>query len=445
MKEYAPPSPPPGPGGGFARTPWHELPPGLAALIRPRIDAIVAEMIEAIRVEVAPYRRPLESAVGRDLAESIRRALHQFAELIEHPDSPQDHHLRHFRELGRVEFRSGRTTDGIQAAFRVGARVGSRRYAEVLQAAALPAELVLPLHEAVLVHINALSNEAVAGFRAERLRSEGELKRARRTLAERLLEPPGPGDGRPSPEPLAERAGWPLPRTLACLLVRPGDGRLAVPGAETGLLSARRGNDLVLIVPLPEPHGDAGEGQAGPLGRIRTALRGRTAALGPAVTPDDAWLSLQCARAALDRRTGTGMGAGAGAVAGLGAGVAAGAAAGVGLFGGEFVLAEEELGELHLLRAAPVGRLLAGRVLAPLAELPRGRADRLAETLEALLMSWGRTAPEVARVLGVHPQTARRRLHRLDALFGERLADPAFRFEALLALRTRSLLGERRP
>nr|WP_277349245.1 MULTISPECIES: helix-turn-helix domain-containing protein [unclassified Streptomyces] len=139
------------------------------------------------------------------------------------------------------------------------------------------------------------------------------------------------------------------------------------------------------------------------------------------------------------------MGAGAGAVAGLGAGVAAGAAAGVGLFGGEFVLAEEELGELHLLRAAPVGRLLAGRVLAPLAELPRGRADRLAETLEALLMSWGRTAPEVARVLGVHPQTARRRLHRLDALFGERLADPAFRFEALLALRTRSLLGERRP
>ncbi|MEU2510112.1 helix-turn-helix domain-containing protein [Streptomyces sp. NPDC007863] len=454
MQEYAPPSPPPGPGGAFARAPWHELPPGLAALIRPRIDAIVAEMVEAIRVEVAPYRRPPDSAVGRDLVESIRRALHQFAELVEHPDSPQDHHLRHFRELGRVEYRSGRTTDGIQAAFRVGARVGSRRYAEVLQAAALPPELVLPLHEAVLVHINALSNEAVAGFRAERLRSEGELKRARRTLAERLLEPPGPGADRPSPKPLAERAGWPLPRTLACLLVRPGGGRLTVPGADAGLLAAQRGNDLVLIVPLPEPERGGGtrQGPAGPLDRIRTALRGRTAALDPAVAPDDAWLSLQCARAALDRRTAAGAGAGGGpSGTGLpggglsGAGLPGGGLSGAGLPGGDFVLAEEELGELHLLRAAPVGRLLAARVLAPLAELSRGRADRLAETLEALLMSWGRTAPEVARVLGIHPQTARRRLHRLDALFGERLADPAFRFEALLALRTRSLLGERRP
>ncbi|MFE5796486.1 helix-turn-helix domain-containing protein [Streptomyces sp. NPDC056503] len=388
-------------------------------------------MIEAIRVEVAPYRRPLDSAFGRDLVEAIRRALHQFAELVEHPDSPQDHHLRHFRELGRVEYRSGRTTDGIQAAFRVGARVGSRRYAEVLQAAALPAELVLPLHEAVLIHINALSNEAVAGFRAERLRSEGELKRARRTLAERLLEPPAPGAAhapgvdRQSLEPLAERAGWPLPRTLACLLVRSGGGRLAVPGADAELLTVQRGNDLVLIVPLPGPGAgvEARAGSGGPLDRIRAALRGRTAALGPAVVPDDAWLSLQCARAALDRRAG----------------------AGAGVPGGDLVLAEEELAELHLLRAAPVGRLLAARVLAPLAELPRGRADRLAETLEALLTSWGRTAPEVARVLGIHPQTARRRLHRLDALLGDRLADPAFRFEALLALRTRSLLGEPRP
>ncbi|MBW1597789.1 helix-turn-helix domain-containing protein [Streptomyces sp. JJ38] len=55
-------------------------------------------------------------------------------------------------------------------------------------------------------------------------------------------------------------------------------------------------------------------------------------------------------------------------------------------------------------------------------------------------MSWGRTAPEVARALGIHPQTARQRLRQLDALFGERLADPRFRFEALLALRTRAAL-----
>ncbi|MBY8841364.1 helix-turn-helix domain-containing protein [Streptomyces sp. SP2-10] len=40
-------------------------------------------------------------------------------------------------------------------------------------------------------------------------------------------------------------------------------------------------------------------------------------------------------------------------------------------------------------------------------------------------------------------QTARKRLRRLEELFGDRLNDPAFRFEALLALRTRALTAGR--
>ncbi|WP_418960685.1 helix-turn-helix domain-containing protein [Streptomyces tritici] len=397
------------PAETFPRQPWHELPPVLAGLIRPRIDAIVTEMVQAIRDEVPSYRRPTDSAVGRDLVESIRRALRQFAELVEHPDSPQDHHLEHFRQLGRIEFLGGRTTDGIQAAFRVGARIGSRRYAELVQGAALPPETVVPLHEAVLIHINALSNEAVKGFLSARLRSEGEVKRARRALTERLLEQPRAGDRAPvapvaALAALAERAEWPLPRSVACVVVR-GAGPLALPAGDTALLTAHRGNDAVLVVPDPE--------SGGPVDRARAAARGRLAALGPAVGVDEAWLSLQCARLALDRRTD--------ARAEL------------------FLRVDEELAELQLLRGAPVGRLLGRRVLAAFAGLPSGRAVRLAETLDALLMSWGRTAPEVARALGIHPQTARRRLRQLDELFGDRLADPRFRFEALLALRTRAL------
>ncbi|MEU0406156.1 hypothetical protein ABZ318_39385, partial [Streptomyces sp. NPDC006197] len=182
-------SPPPS-ADLFVRRPWHELPVLLAELIRPRIDGIVAEMGEAIRAEIPAYRRPLDSAVGRDLTAAIRRALWQFTELIENPDGAQDHHTGHFRHLGRIEFLGGRTADGIQAAFRVGARVGSRRYAEIAQEAGLPPQIVVPLHEAVLVHISALSNEAVKGFLAARHRSEGELRRARRVLADRLLDPP---------------------------------------------------------------------------------------------------------------------------------------------------------------------------------------------------------------------------------------------------------------
>ncbi|UZJ33155.1 helix-turn-helix domain-containing protein [Streptomyces endophytica] len=395
----------------FRREPWHELPVALAALIRPRIDAIVTDMVEAIREEVSAYRRPLDSAVGRDLLESIRRALRQFAELTEHPDSPQDHHIRHFRHLGRVEFLNGRTTDGLQAAFRVGARVGSRRYAELVQEASLPPQLVVPLHEAVLIHINALSNEAVQGFLAAQLRSEDELKRARRTLVERLLEQPrGGGQDQAPLGPLASRARWPLPRTVACVVVRSA-GRFTVPGADTELLTVHRGSDAVLVVPEPET--------GGLLDRVRHAARGRVAAVGPAVAAPEAWLSLQCARLALDHR--------------------AERAPGAEPDGGVFLRADEELADLHLLRSAHIGLLLGRRVLGAFAELPRGRAVRLAETLDALLMSWGRTAPEVAQVLGIHPQTARKRLRQLDELFGDRLGDPHFRFEAQIALRTHAL------
>lgn len=395
----------------FRREPWHELPPALAALIRPRIDGIVADMVEAIRDEVSAYRRPLDSAVGRDLTESIRRALRQFVELTEHPDSPQDHHSRHFRQLGRIEFLNGRTTDGIQAAFRVGARVGSRRYAEIAQEASLPPQIVLPLHEAVLIHISALSNESVKGFLAAQLRSEGEVKRARRALMERLLEQPrGSGQERAPLGPLAGRARWTLPRTVACVLVRSA-GRFSVPGADTELLSGNRGGDAVLIVPEPAT--------SGLIDRVRGAARGRVAVVGPPVDVDEAWLSLQCARLALDRRAELPIGAESG--------------------GELFLHADDELADLHLVRSAPIGQLLGRRVLGAFADMPRGKAVRLAETLDALLMSWGRTAPEVAQALGIHPQTARKRLRQLDELFGDRLGDPRFRFEALLALRTHAL------
>lgn len=397
------------PAETFRRDPWHELPLALAALIRPRIDGIVADMVDAIRDEVSAYRRPLDSAVGRDLTESIRRALRQFAELTEHPDSRQDHHIHHFRHLGRIEFLNGRTTDGLQAAFRVGARVGSRRYAEIAQEASLPPEIVLPLHEAVLIHISALSNESVKGFVAAQLRSEGEVKRARRALTERLLEQPR-GQERAPLGPLAERARWALPRTVACVVVRSA-GRISVAGADTELLTATWGNDTVLIVPEPET--------SGLIDGVRSAARGRVAVVGPAVAAHEAWLSLQCARLALDHRADRPVGAESG--------------------GELFVHADDELAELHLVRGAQIGKLLGRRVLGAFADMPRGKAVRLAETLDALLMSWGRTAPEVAQALGIHPQTARKRLRQLDDLFGDRLGDPRFRFEALLALRTHAL------
>ncbi|MFF3483288.1 helix-turn-helix domain-containing protein [Streptomyces sp. NPDC002701] len=59
-----------------------------------------------------------------------------------------------------------------------------------------------------------------------------------------------------------------------------------------------------------------------------------------------------------------------------------------------------------------------------------GTAERLTDTLGALLDSRGRTASEVAAALGIHPRTARNRLRRFAALYGEKLDDPLFRLDA---------------
>ncbi|HEY3477596.1 MAG TPA: helix-turn-helix domain-containing protein, partial [Streptomyces sp.] len=47
------------------------------------------------------------------------------------------------------------------------------------------------------------------------------------------------------------------------------------------------------------------------------------------------------------------------------------------------------------------------------------------------------SAPDVAARLGIHPQTARQRLHQVQRLFGPALADPDARFELEVALRSR--------
>lgn len=403
----------------FTRRPWHELPPALAVVLRPRMDAIATDMIDVIRDEVPAYRRPLDSALGRDLAGSVRRAIGQFVELTAEPHSRQEHHVRHFRALGRLEFLNGRTTDALQAAFRVGARVGARLYAETARSASLPLEVVMPLHEAVLTHINVLSNESVKGYAAARAMAEGGLQRSRRTLAACLLDQQRAAQ-RDVVESLARQARWAVPDAVACLLVRQGAGagRLSGLGQERGadILVLTHGADLVLIVPDPESDGT--------VERLRTAVRGRTAALGPSVPPRDAWVSLHCARLML-------------------AGHAPTAAKDGSAGGGAFVRAGDGLAEAHLRHGVHIGRLLGDRTLGVLRDLPPGRAARLAETLDALLMSWSRTAPEVARALDIHPQTARKRLRRLEELFGDRLSDPAFRFEALLALRTRALTAPR--
>jgi len=78
--------------------------------------------------------------------------------------------------------------------------------------------------------------------------------------------------------------------------------------------------------------------------------------------------------------------------------------------------------------------------LAPLRDLTDKQRARLGETLLAWLQTSG-SAPDMAERLGVHPQTVRYRMRRIDDLFGDRLDDPRHRMRLEIALRADDLLA----
>jgi DNA-binding PucR family transcriptional regulator len=160
---------------------------------------------------------------------------------------------------------------------------------------------------------------------------------------------------------------------------------------------------VVAWVPDPEAPGRRAQ--------LEAAVDAAPAALGPAVAPERAAVSLARAQAAL-------------ALAAEGR-----------LDGAALVVADDHLPALLLHGGdATVAADLSRRALAPLAELrPRARA-RLRATLRAWLDNPGQVTV-VAGELHVHPQTVRYRMAQLRELFGDRLDDAEERFRLALALR----------
>ena len=101
---------------------------------------------------------------------------------------------------------------------------------------------------------------------------------------------------------------------------------------------------------------------------------------------------------------------------------------------------EDHLPTLVLLADEELAAALSRQALAPLRGLRPDQADRMALTLLAWMES-ADDANAAARRLHVHPQTIRYRLRQVSDLFGDALGDPDARFQLLLALRARLLLG----
>jgi len=390
----------------MAEQPWHQLPPKVAAVVRPLLPALVGEIIEEVGT-IPAYQRPLEGDFGIGVRAGVEEAMNHLVREIEASGPVPRSDV--YRRLGRGEMRAGRSLDALLSAYRAGARVTWRRVAAAGEASGLePATLYL-LAESIFAYIDVLSAESAEGYASEQTQLAGETELARRRLVRLLVrDPPAEPE---VVQALAREAGWELPRRLAAVAIAPpqgdgGGGRVPAVKLPLGGIADTIGEVTCAIVPDP----DAPRRRAQLERAVRTA--GVRAGLGTTVAWAEASLSFVRARAALALAPAEGP-----------------------AHDHPLVSARDRAGELLLAGDPVLAAEFASAQLAPLASLSAGSRERLTATLATWLEEQGRLGPTAER-LGIHPQTARYRLARLRELFGGALDDADQRFWLELALRT---------
>jgi len=387
---------------GLSPRPWEELPAELADKLRPGLDPLVEELIEAIRIEVPAYRRTLDGDFGTGLRVGVAEALEQFLELIREGGELPPRTRQIYVDFGRWEAGEGRRLESLLAAYRLGARISWRRMWETIREEELGEETVALLAASVFAHIDGLSAASAEGFAAELADRAGERDRQRRRLLRLLVESP-PAD----PAVVREAAaaiGWEPPAELAALVYRADSPDRVAAHLPSGSLAATIDESAIALIPDPAAPGRRDE--------IERALRGRPGALGTPVSWEQAGRSAERARA-IQRIREAGM-----------------------LRSEGLLAADDHLAALVTLGDPELLDELAAARLAPLDGLTPGAQERLEETLLAWLDHQG-VVKDAADALHVHPQTVRYRVAQLRELFGEDLDEPGARYELLLALRAR--------
>jgi len=190
--------------------PWLALAPGVAAPLRPRVPTLVREVIDAVQSAVPAYSA-LDPAVSR----GVHVALDGFLDLVEGGDETRLPGREVYERFGQAEARNGRSLDALLTAYRAGARVAWRGFAEAGHRGGVDPEALYTLAEAIFAYIDEISAASAEGHARQQSLEAREQQERRRRLVEALLREPQP----PAAElaALAFAAGWELPERLAAL------------------------------------------------------------------------------------------------------------------------------------------------------------------------------------------------------------------------------------
>ncbi|HEX4257898.1 MAG TPA: helix-turn-helix domain-containing protein, partial [Streptosporangiaceae bacterium] len=384
----------------------------------------IAEISTAIQSEVAEYTRPFDASYARALGQAVQHAVDTFIDRVAHPGTPMAAILTEFRGIGAAEAREGRSLEPLQAALRLGARVGWRRLCAIAAEQGLDALALGRAGEAIFVYLDELADASAQGYLEARAEFAGERERRRRRLLDLILaDPPAPAE---TVAEAARAAGWPLPTQVSVVVL--GEPHHAdTPALPDHVLADWSRQQPCLLIPDPDG--------AGQLAAVARALAGWSAAAGPAEPLARAVASLRWARRALhlaDRGIIRDRGPAGYNTDGYRPDRPAPGPRGL-------IRCDEHLASLMIFGDEELTRTLCAARLAPLQRLRPAQRDRLAGTL-LIWLQHGCNANEVAARLHVHPQTVRYRLRQVDDLFGDQLRDPDRRFELEIALRARQML-----
>ncbi|MBZ5737948.1 PucR family transcriptional regulator [Nocardioides mangrovi] len=373
------------------------LPPQAVERMRAELPEVAEHVVGAIIDEVPSYTDAFSGPMGETIRNAVQLALGGFLSLasgrrgadVTTPTAPA---VDGAYQLGRGEARSGRSTEAILAAYRIGARVSWREMSTTAVRNGLDGETLAAFAELVFAYIDELSAASVAGHTDE-LATTGRVRQRRlERIAHHLLS----GSPRDAVVAAAERAGWEPPTTLTAVIVPEAQVRPVLAGVSAATIAATEPPELdeAVLLLVPDAHGHR-----------RTALLRTLGTRGCTAGPARPWLDV---RASYDRALRA-------------------RAAGLDLD------TEAHLVPL-VLEADPAARAdLRAQVLAPLADLRPGTAEKLTDTLRSWLLHHGRR-DEVAADLFVHPQTVRYRMGQLRELYGDRLDDPGTVLAMVVAL-----------
>ncbi|HTR91916.1 MAG TPA: helix-turn-helix domain-containing protein [Trebonia sp.] len=428
-------------------------PPGsdlAAGWLPPAFVSLAEDITAAVMREVEEYAQPGDEAAARAVRRVARDAVAGFAARLagqaaspaaDLPEMglpemglPESGPPRTasaagmFRDLGRLLAMEGRSLGALHAALRVGARVTWHRLQEQARQGNGNPEAFTRVGETVFWYLDELTASCSAGYAEARAELAGETTELRRRLLDMLTSSQAPPA--PAIASLARAAGWPLPRRVAAVALTPLAGRASGP-LPPGMLADLTRRDPCLLIADPDGPGRRQQ--------LATVLRGWLTSAGPhgGGAPSPGPLAAVGPSAALTGAGGSLRWAGrALALARRGVIRAEGGADGA----PGIAWCEDHLTTLVLLADEDLAAALSRQALAPLRGLRPDQADRLARTLLAWMES-ADDANAAARRLHVHPQTIRYRLRQVSELFGDALGDPETRFQLLLALRARLLLG----